>query len=117
MRRRHRHAVPEPHSAAVRDERTLPGFKVTEPGKQLQLLPNRAYISLYAQPDVRSVRFQHDNTSTEACRAMHQRSYIITLQQLVIATYVILFLTGLESLLVFTITDWHRRQIRWNSAA
>ena len=40
------------------------------------------------------------------------RSYVITLQQLVIATYIILFLTGLESLLVFTITDWHRRKIR-----
>jgi hypothetical protein len=43
------------------------------------------------------------------------RSYVISLQQLVIATYVILFLTGLESLLVFTITDWHRRQIRCKS--
>ena len=40
------------------------------------------------------------------------RSYVITLQQLVIATYLVLFLTGLESLLVFTITDWHRRKIR-----
>ena len=37
---------------------------------------------------------------------------MITLQQLVIATYLILFLTGLESLLVFTITDWHRRKMR-----
>ncbi len=40
------------------------------------------------------------------------RSYVITLQQLVIATYLTLFLTGLESLLVFTITDWHRRKIK-----
>ena len=37
---------------------------------------------------------------------------MITLQQLVIATYLILFLTGIESLLVFTITDWHRRKIK-----
>ena len=43
------------------------------------------------------------------------RSYVISMQQLVIATYIILFLTGLESLLVFTIVDSHRRRIRCTS--
>ena len=45
------------------------------------------------------------------------RSYVISMQQLVIATYIILFLTGLESLLVFTIVDSHRRRIRCTSTS